>query len=66
MFETPQQFDIAFPESVKLLGLFLKNIKDIIGATIESVGEWVIAEIFPSLFGVLRQGSVEKRVKVGC
>jgi hypothetical protein len=43
----------------------LKDIKDGNGGSIGSVGEWVVAEIFPGLFGVLCQGMVEKRLEVG-
>ena len=65
--EPLEQFGIAVPEFLKCLGLLLKYVKDRIGvvAAIDPVGEWVITEIFPCLFGVLRQGSIKKRLEVG-
>jgi hypothetical protein len=65
--EPLEQFGIAVSEFIKSSGLFLEYMKDIIGAVaaVDLVGEWVAAEIFPSLFGVVRQGSVEKRLEVG-
>jgi hypothetical protein len=54
--EPLEQFCIAPPEFFKRPGLFLKYIKDRIRAvaTIDPVGEWVVAEIFPCLLGVVR------------
>jgi hypothetical protein len=54
-------------ELFKCTGLFLKYIKDRIGAiaAIDPDGEWVVAEIIPSLGGVLRQGCVKEHLKVG-
>jgi hypothetical protein len=65
--EPLEQFDIAFPELFKCPGLFLEYIEDRIGtiAAIDHDGEWVIAEIIPSLICVLRQGGVEEHLKVG-
>jgi hypothetical protein len=65
--EPLEQFGIAVSEFIKRSGLFLEYMKDRIGAvaTIDPVGKWVVAEIFPSLFGVVRQGSIEKRLEVG-
>jgi hypothetical protein len=53
--EPLEQFGIAVPEFIKPLGLFLEYIKNRIGAVavINLVSEWVVAEIFPSLLGVL-------------
>ena len=65
--EPLEQFDIAFPELFKCLGLFLKYTEDRIGTitAIDHDGEWVIAEIIPSFPCVLRQGGVEECLKVG-
>ena len=65
--EQLEQFSIALHEFIKRPGLFLEYIKDRIGAiaTIDPVGEWVVAEILPSLPGVVCQGSIEKRLEVG-
>jgi hypothetical protein len=54
--EPPKQFGIAPPEFIKCPGLFLEYIEDRVGAVaaIDSVGEWVVAEIFPGLLGVVR------------
>jgi len=54
-FEPLEQIGIAVLKSTKRSRLFLKYIKDRIGAvaTIDLVSEWVVAEIFPSLLGVL-------------
>ena len=62
-----EQFRFAPPKFVKRLGLFLKYIKDRIGivTAIDLRGKWVVAEIFPSLLGVVRQGSIENSLKVG-
>ena len=58
----PKQFGIAILEFVKRPGLFLEYMKDRIRtiAAIDLGGEWVVAEIFPSLLSVLLQGSMEK------
>ena len=65
-FEPLEQFNIAFPKLFKCPGLFLEYIEDGIGAiaTINPAGQWVVAEIIPSLLCVLRQGGVEDRLKV--
>jgi hypothetical protein len=65
--EPLQQFGIALPEFIKRPGLFLEYIKDRIGvvATIDPVSEWVVAEIFSSLLGVLGQGSIENGLEAG-
>jgi hypothetical protein len=65
-FEPLEQFDIALPEFVKRSGLFLKYGNDRIRvvATIDLGSKWVVAEIFASLLGVLRQGCVENRLEV--
>ena len=62
-----EQFGIAVLEFIKRPGLFLEYIEDRIGAlaTIDPVGEWMVAEIFPSLLGVLGQGNVENGLEVG-
>lgn len=54
--EPLEQYDIALPELVKLSGLFLKYGKNRIRivATIDLGSEWVVAEIFASLLGVIR------------
>ena len=61
-----EQFSIAFPKFIKRPGLFLEYIKDRIRAiaAIDPVGEWVIAEIFPSLLGILGQGRIENSLEV--
>ena len=61
-FEPPKQFGIAILEFVKRPGLLLEYMKDRFGtvAALNLGGEWVVAEIFPSLFSVLLQGSIEK------
>ena len=53
--EPLKQLNIAVPKFVKRLGLFLEYMKDRIGAvaTSDPVGEWVVAEVFPSFLGVL-------------
>ena len=65
--EPSKQFGIAPLEFVKRSGLFLEYFKNRIGtiAAVDLGGEWVVAEIFPSLLVVLFQGNVEKRLKVG-
>jgi hypothetical protein len=65
--EQLEQFGITLHEFIKRPGLFFEYIKDIIGAiaTIDPVGEWVVAEILPSLLGVISQGSIEERLEVG-
>ena len=62
-----EQFGITLPEFVKHPGLFLEYIKDRIGAVtaIDLGGEWVVAEIFPTLLCVLLQGSIEKSSEIG-
>lgn len=62
-----EQLGIAVFEFIKCLGLGSEYMEDRIGAVaaINPVGEIVVAEIFPSLLGVLRQGSVEEGLKVG-
>ena len=67
VFETPKQFVIAPLGFVKRPGLFLKYMKDRIGtvAAFNLRGEWVVAEIFPSLLCVLLQGSIEKSLEGG-
>jgi hypothetical protein len=59
-FEPLEQFSIAIPEFIKRPGLFLEYIKDRIGAfaAMDPVGEGMVAEIFPSLLAVVRQGSI--------
>jgi hypothetical protein len=49
--EPLEQFGIAVHEFTKRPGLFLKYVDDRIRAitTIDPVGEWVVAEIFPGL-----------------
>jgi hypothetical protein len=49
------QFGIAFPEFLKLLGLFLEYGKERFGgvAAIDFGGQRVVAEIFSGLLGVL-------------
>ena len=61
-FKPPKQFGIAILEFVKRPGLFLEYMKDRFGTAtaIDLGGEWVVAEIFPSLLCVLLQGSIEK------
>jgi hypothetical protein len=63
----PKQFGIAIFEFFKRPGLFLEYMKDRIGTVtaIELGGEWVVAEIFPSLLSVLLQGSIEKSLEGG-
>ena len=65
--EPIEQFFIALPNFVELFCLLLEYIKDRIGAVtaIDLRGEWVFVKIFASLLGVLLQGSIEKRIKVG-
>jgi hypothetical protein len=65
--EPIEQFGIALFEFVKRLCLFLEYMKDRIGGVtgINLGGERVVVKIFASLLGVLRQGSIEKRIKVG-
>jgi hypothetical protein len=65
--EPLEQFGVAIPEFIKRPGLFLEYIEDRIGAVaaIDPVGEWVVAEIFPSLLDVLCQCSIEKGLEVG-
>jgi hypothetical protein len=65
-FEPLEQFDITLPEFVKRCGLFLKygNDRIRIVATIDLGSEWMVAEIFASLLGVLRQGGIENRLEV--
>jgi hypothetical protein len=65
--EPLEQLGIAFPEFLKRPGLFLEYLEDRIGAVaaIDFVGEWMVAKIFPSLLGVVRQGSIEKVLEVG-
>jgi hypothetical protein len=62
--EPLEQFGVSLPEFVKLPCLFFKDRIGIVTA-IDLVGGSVVAEIFPSLLGVLRQRSTEKRLKVG-
>jgi hypothetical protein len=54
--EPLEQSGIARPEFIKRSGLFLEYIKNGIRAVavINPVGEWVVAEIFPSLLDVVR------------
>ena len=66
--EQLEQFGITLHKFIKRPELFFEYIKDIIGAiaTIDPVGEWVVAEIIlPSLLGVISQGSIEERLEVG-
>jgi len=65
--EPLEQSGIALPECNKPLGLFSEYLEDRIGAVaaIDPAGKCVSAEIFPSLLGVLGQGSIEKG-RVGC
>ena len=64
--EPLEQFYIALPEFVKRSGLFLEYGNDRIGVvtTIDLGSEWVVAEIFSSLLGVLRQCGIENRLEV--
>jgi hypothetical protein len=66
-FEPLEQSRIASPEFAKCPGLFLEYIKDRIGVItgIDPVGKGVVAEIFPSLLGVLGHGCIEKGPEVG-
>ena len=65
--EPIEQFGIALFEFVKPFCLLSEYIKNRIGAVtaIYLGGEWVVAEIFAGLLGVLHQGSIEKHIKVG-
>ena len=65
--EPPKQFGIAPLEFVKRPGLFLEYTNYRIGtvAAIDLGGEWVVTEIFPSLFSVILQGSIEKSLEGG-
>ena len=65
--EPLEQFGIAPLKFVKSPCLLLEYTKDRIGiiAAIDLRGKWVVAEIFPSLLGILLQGSIEKRLKAG-
>ena len=65
--EPLEQLSITLLEFVKRPGLFLKYIKDRIGSVtaIDLGGERVAAEIFPTLFCVLLQGSIEKGLEIG-
>jgi hypothetical protein len=53
--EPLEQFGIAVPKFIKRPGLFLEYVKNRIGGVtaIDPVGERVVAEIFPSLLGVV-------------
>lgn len=55
------QFGITTPEFVKRLGLLFEYNKDRIRrvATINHVGERVVAKICPCLFRILSQGGIE-------
>ena len=66
--EPPNQFIVIVPlDFVKRPGLFLEYMDDRIGAiaAIKLGGEWVVGEIFPGLFTVLLQGSIEKNREGG-
>ena len=54
-FEVLHQFGIAIPEFVELLGLLLEYGQDVIGGfALSDLGsEWIVLEVFPSLFGVV-------------
>jgi hypothetical protein len=65
----PEQFvvSISTPESIKLLGLFLKNAKDGFGAVavVESGRKWMLAEVCLSLSGIFVQGGIDEIFEVG-
>ena len=65
--EVLEQSGIALSEFIEHFGLFFKYSDE--GITVVTVielgGKWVVAEIFPSLFGVLRQGNTENCLEVG-
>ena len=65
--EPLEQFCITLLEFVKRPGLFLECIEDRIRAvtTIDLGGEWVVAEIFPTLLCVLLQGGIKKGLEIG-
>jgi hypothetical protein len=54
-------------EFVKFLGLFFKYHQEGIGSvtSINLVCEWMIAEVVPSLLGVLGQGSIKQGLEIG-
>ena len=65
-FEPLYQVWVTIPELVKCTGLLLEYGEDNIRrvASINQVGEWVIAEIFSSAFGVLFQGHIKGSLEV--
>jgi len=65
--EPLDQLGVAIPKFIECLGLFLEYSHDRIRrhASIDHVGEWVITEIFPSTFSVLRQCNNKEIFEVG-
>jgi hypothetical protein len=65
-FEPLEQFVIALPKFAKRIGLFLEygNNRPRVVATIDLGSECVVAEIFASLLGILRQGGIENCLEV--
>jgi len=63
--EPHEQSGIALPEFVKRLCLLLEYVKDRLGVftAIDLGGEGMVPETYPSLFGVLRQGGIQRRLK---
>ena len=65
--EPLDQLWIAIPEFIKCLGLLFEYSEDRIRrlASIEHSGEFMIAEILTSAFGVLFQGRIEEGFEIG-
>ena len=62
-----EQSGIAIPEFVKRLCLLLEYVKGRLASgvftAIDLGGEGMVPETYPHLFGVLRQGGIQKRLE---
>jgi hypothetical protein len=59
------QFPITFPKFFKCLRFVFKEVKDGTrrSAAAELLGEWIISEVYPVLFGVVIQ-CIENKLKI--
>ena len=66
-FKTVDQLSIPIAICLELLCFVLEETKDGIGgiAILEGLGRGMCDEVYASLFGIVRQGSIENGLKVG-
>ena len=61
------QLVISVSELLELVYFFLKEPEDSIGglAILEFLGEWILGQVYSSVFAIVGQGRIENDIKVG-